>query len=46
VKGADWKDKGVVGADWVEAHGGRVVLAKVREGYSTTATLQRLEKPR
>jgi len=48
VKGADWKDKGVVGADWVEAHGGRVVLAKVREGYSTTATLHKLgaEKPR
>ncbi len=42
VKGADWKDKGVVGADWVEAHGGRVVLARVREGYSSTETLRRL----
>ncbi|HTE06149.1 MAG TPA: D-glycero-beta-D-manno-heptose 1-phosphate adenylyltransferase [Planctomycetota bacterium] len=42
VKGADWKDKGVVGSDWVEAHGGRVVLAAVKPGYSTTATLERV----
>jgi len=42
VKGADWKDKGVVGAEWVEAHGGRVVLAALREGYSTSSTLSRL----
>jgi D-beta-D-heptose 7-phosphate kinase/D-beta-D-heptose 1-phosphate adenosyltransferase len=42
VKGADWADKGVVGQEWVEQHGGRVVLARVREGHSTTATLARL----
>ncbi len=42
VKGADWKDKGVVGADWVQAHGGKVVLAALREGYSTSSTLGRL----
>lgn len=42
VKGADWQDKGVVGAEWVESHGGRVVLARLREGYSTTNTLKRL----
>jgi D-beta-D-heptose 7-phosphate kinase/D-beta-D-heptose 1-phosphate adenosyltransferase len=41
VKGADWKDKGVVGSEWVESHGGRVVLARVKEGYSTTNTLKR-----
>jgi D-beta-D-heptose 7-phosphate kinase/D-beta-D-heptose 1-phosphate adenosyltransferase len=48
VKGSDWKDKGVVGADWVEAHGGRVVLATLREGYSSTATLRKMgvEEPR
>jgi D-beta-D-heptose 7-phosphate kinase/D-beta-D-heptose 1-phosphate adenosyltransferase len=42
VKGADWKDKGVIGAEWVQAHGGHVVLAAVREGYSTSSTLSRL----
>ena len=42
VKGADWKDKGVVGAEWVEAHGGKVVLAEIREGHSTTNTLRKL----
>ncbi|MCB0307635.1 MAG: bifunctional heptose 7-phosphate kinase/heptose 1-phosphate adenyltransferase, partial [Calditrichaeota bacterium] len=25
-KGEDWRDKGVVGREWVEAHGGQVVL--------------------
>ncbi len=43
VKGADWADKGVVGREWVEQHGGRVVLADLKQGYSTTATLQRME---
>jgi D-beta-D-heptose 7-phosphate kinase / D-beta-D-heptose 1-phosphate adenosyltransferase len=43
VKGEDWAEKGVVGREWVEGHGGRVVLAKVRAGYSTTATLARLD---
>lgn len=41
VKGEDWKDKGVVGRQFVESYGGKVVLAKVREGYSTTAILKR-----
>lgn len=42
VKGADWADKGVVGQEWVEEHGGRVVLAAVRDGYSTTNTLAKI----
>ncbi len=42
VKGADWAEKGVVGREWVEEHGGRVVLAALREGYSTTDTLRRM----
>ncbi len=44
VKGSDWEGKGVVGRDWVESHGGRVVLAPLLEGYSTSATLERLRK--
>ncbi|MFO0984214.1 MAG: D-glycero-beta-D-manno-heptose-7-phosphate kinase [Planctomycetota bacterium] len=39
VKGEDWRDKGVVGREWVEAHGGQVVLAPLTPGRSTTALL-------
>jgi D-beta-D-heptose 7-phosphate kinase/D-beta-D-heptose 1-phosphate adenosyltransferase len=43
VKGADYRKEAVVGADFVEAHGGRVHLAALREGCSTTRLLQRLQ---
>lgn len=42
VKGADWKDKGVVGREWVEQHGGRVVLAPLLAGRSTTGLVERI----
>jgi D-beta-D-heptose 7-phosphate kinase/D-beta-D-heptose 1-phosphate adenosyltransferase len=42
VKGADYSRDQVVGADWVESYGGRVHLASIREGYSTTRLLQLL----
>lgn len=42
VKGEDWRDKGVVGRDWVESHGGQVVLVPLLAGYSTTALLERI----
>jgi D-beta-D-heptose 7-phosphate kinase/D-beta-D-heptose 1-phosphate adenosyltransferase len=41
VKGRDWQDKGVVGREWVEGHGGKVVLAELLPGRSTTAILER-----
>jgi D-beta-D-heptose 7-phosphate kinase/D-beta-D-heptose 1-phosphate adenosyltransferase len=40
VKGEDWKDKGVVGREWVAAHGGQVVLAPLLPGKSTTRILE------
>jgi D-beta-D-heptose 7-phosphate kinase/D-beta-D-heptose 1-phosphate adenosyltransferase len=43
VKGADYRKEDVVGADLVEGYGGRVHLAAVREGYSTTNILRGLE---
>ncbi len=43
VKGADYRREEVAGADFVESCGGRVHLAALREGYSTTRLLQRLE---
>jgi D-beta-D-heptose 7-phosphate kinase/D-beta-D-heptose 1-phosphate adenosyltransferase len=42
VKGADYRKDQVVGASLVESYGGRVHLAALREGYSTTRLLQRL----
>ncbi len=45
VKGEDWREKGVVGRQFVEARGGKVVLAGLREGYSSTATIERMGPP-
>ena len=42
VKGADYDRAGVVGADEVESWGGRVVLAPLVQGYSTTAAIARI----
>jgi len=44
VKGADWAEKGVVGREWVEAHGGQVILAPIVEGKSTTSILERAKR--
>ena len=41
VKGADWAHY-VSGRDLVEADGGRVVLARMLEGRSTTSIIQRI----
>lgn len=42
TKGADYTKETVVGADIVEAYGGRVHLASLKEGFSTTGTIERL----
>lgn len=42
VKGADYQMDQVVGRDFVESYGGRVVLADLLPGNSTTATIARL----
>ena len=42
VKGEDWREKGVVGREFVESYGGRVVLAPLVDGISTTDILQRI----
>ena len=43
VKGQDWAKKGVVGSDTVESYGGRVVLAPLIEGKSSTATIEKIK---
>jgi D-beta-D-heptose 7-phosphate kinase/D-beta-D-heptose 1-phosphate adenosyltransferase len=42
VKGADYTLDGVVGADVVQRYGGRVHLAKLAPGHSTTSTIARI----
>ena len=42
IKGADYTVNNVVGADIVESYGGRVLLANLKDGHSTTATIQRM----
>lgn len=43
VKGVDWAEKGVVGREFVEARGGRVELAPLVEGKSSTLTIEKLK---
>jgi D-beta-D-heptose 7-phosphate kinase/D-beta-D-heptose 1-phosphate adenosyltransferase len=50
VKGRDWEQKGVIGREFVESHGGKVVLAPIIEGKSSSATINKMKplqtKPR
>jgi len=42
VKGEDWRFKGVVGREFVESYGGKVVLAPLVKGVSTTDIVGRI----
>jgi len=43
VKGTDWADKGVIGREFVESCGGKVVLAPLVEGKSSTSTIEKMQ---
>lgn len=43
VKGQDWADKGVIGRQFVESGGGKVVLAPLVEGKSSTSTIEKMQ---
>ena len=43
VKGADYSVDDVVGADIVQEYGGKVVLADLLEGHSTSETVRKLK---
>jgi len=43
VKGEDWAQKGVVGRECVESYGGRVVLAPIINGKSSSATIEKIK---
>jgi D-beta-D-heptose 7-phosphate kinase/D-beta-D-heptose 1-phosphate adenosyltransferase len=42
VKGEDWKEKGVVGREFVESYGGKVILAPLVKDVSTTDIVSRI----
>lgn len=44
VKGQDWAQKGVVGREFVESSGGKVVLAPIVEGKSSTETIEKMKE--
>jgi D-beta-D-heptose 7-phosphate kinase/D-beta-D-heptose 1-phosphate adenosyltransferase len=43
VKGQDWAEKGIIGREFVESCGGRVVLAPLVEGKSSSATIEKIK---
>jgi D-beta-D-heptose 7-phosphate kinase/D-beta-D-heptose 1-phosphate adenosyltransferase len=43
VKGQDWAEKGVVGREFVESYGGKVALAPLVVGRSSTATIEKMQ---
>lgn len=44
VKGADWKNKGVVGEDFVKSNGGSVELIELLPGISTSIIIEKILK--
>ena len=46
VKGGDWEVDRIVGRDFVEARGGRVLSIPLREGLSTTRLVERIRTGR
>ena len=46
VKGADYAEEDVVGGDFVTSYGGRVFLAELAKGHSTSDTIDRASRRR
>jgi rfaE bifunctional protein nucleotidyltransferase chain/domain len=44
VKGGDWSENSIVGADIVKAKGGKVISLPFREGLSTTTIIEKAGK--
>ena len=44
VKGGDYRPEDVVGREFVEANGGRLVLVPLVEGHSTTGSVRKLSE--
>lgn len=44
VKGGDWQPESIVGKEFVESYGGRVLSLPFVSGYSTTSILQKISR--
>ncbi|MFH0918104.1 MAG: D-glycero-beta-D-manno-heptose 1-phosphate adenylyltransferase [Candidatus Omnitrophota bacterium] len=42
IKGADWNKKKIIGADFVESYGGRVLTVNSVKGRSTSAIIEKI----
>lgn len=42
VKGSDWKNKDIIGADFVESYKGKVTTIAFKKGYSTTNLIKKI----
>ena len=42
IKGGDWKPEEIIGADFVKAHGGRVLSIPYLKGYSTSKLIEQI----
>jgi D-sedoheptulose 7-phosphate isomerase len=45
VKGGDWAENEIVGADFVKANGGRVFSLPLVEGYSSSGVIEKMATP-
>lgn len=43
VKGQDWEEKGVIGTEFVQSYGGKIVLAPLVEGKSSTSVIEKMK---
>ncbi len=44
VKGADWREKDIVGASFVKSHAGKVLTVRLVKGLSTTNIIEKIIK--
>jgi rfaE bifunctional protein nucleotidyltransferase chain/domain len=44
IKGGDWKEKDIVGSDFVKSHGGKVFSIGFVKGFSTSALIKKIKK--
>jgi len=45
VKGGDYTPEQIAGAESVLKRGGRIVINPILEGFSTTALIQKMQRP-
>jgi D-sedoheptulose 7-phosphate isomerase len=42
VKGGDWKESEIIGADFVRSNGGEIASLPLKDGYSTSSIIERM----